>query len=301
MYKWNHVLFLCNQHVITRLVFKLTAICNEIFNRLLSGVFLSYFQPMASFDHSIVFAARHALVDIHYHQCFQIVISLDAPFDSTIDGKDYPRLNGFLINQGITHSCKAQATEVLVYFIDADSYQGWQFGEMLNGNAFVPIEQLLAPGELSETTLSYRRTRATGDLHDTALMLMDKILPSPQGILLRPMDDRMTKALAYIDANLDNPLALEDLAGQVFLSTERLRHLFASETGIPFSQYVLWRRIKGVLGQVVKDGVSLATASIHNGFTDQAHFTRLFKRTFGVSAKQLLKNSRFIQFLSPAL
>jgi AraC-like DNA-binding protein len=256
---------------------------------------------MASLDHSIVFAARHALVDIHYHQCFQIVISLDAPFDSIIDGLDYPRLTGFLINQGITHSCKAQATEVLVYFIDADSYQGWQFREMLDGNAFVPIEHLLAPEELDQATHLYRRTGAAGDLRDTALTLMDKILPSPQGTLLRPMDARMTKALAYIDANLDDPLALEDLAGQVFLSTERLRHLFASETGIPFSQYVLWRRIKGVLAQVLKYGVPMATASIHNGFTDQAHFTRLFKRTFGVSAKQLLKNSRFIQFLSPVL
>ncbi|HEV2480850.1 MAG TPA: AraC family transcriptional regulator [Puia sp.] len=258
-------------------------------------------MPDAALDHSIVFAARHAIVDVHYHQCFQIVISLYAPFDSTIDGQDYPQLTGFLINQGVTHSCDSRTTEVLVYFIDADSYQGWQFREMLNGNAFVPIEQLLTPEELDSAAREYRRTKDTADLRAAALTVMDRILP-PTGVsLFRPMDDRLTTALAYIDANLDNPLALEDLAAQVFLSTERLRHLFASETGIPFSQYVLWRRIKGVLSQVVEDGASMATAAIHYGFTDQAHFTRLFKRTFGVSAKQLLKNSRFIQFVSPAL
>jgi AraC-like DNA-binding protein len=43
----------------------------------------------------------------------------------------------------------------------------------------------------------------------------------------------------------------------------------------------------------------MSTASIQNGFTDQAHFTRLFRRTFGVSAKDLLKNSRYVQFLTP--
>ena len=258
-------------------------------------------MPDTALDHNIVFAARHAVVEVHYHQCFQIVISLEDPFDSTIDGTDYSQLTGFLINQGISHSCKAQGTEALVYFIDADSYQGWQFREMLDGDAFVRIEQLLTAEELNEAAGEYRRTKDTADLRATALTLLDKLLPSPAAPLVRPVDARLTTALAYIDANLDNPLALEDLAAQVFLSTERLRHLFASETGIPFSQYVLWRRIKGVLSQVVEDGASMATAAIHHGFTDQAHFTRLFKRTFGVSAKQLLKNSRFVQFLSPAL
>ena len=258
-------------------------------------------MPDTALDHNIVFAARHAIVDVHYHQCFQIVISLDAPFNSTIDGNNYSQLTGFLLNQGITHSCDSRATEVLVYFIDADSYQGWQFREMLSGNAFVRIEQLLTAEELDHAAGDYRRTKAAPDLRAAALTLMDMLLPSPAAPLPRPVDARLTTALAYIDANLDDPLALEDLAAQVFLSTERLRHLFASETGIPFSQYVLWRRIKGVLSQVVEEGASMATAAIHYGFTDQAHFARLFKRTFGVSATQLLKNSRFIQFVSPAL
>jgi len=258
-------------------------------------------MPETALDHSIVFAARHAVVEVHYHQCFQIVISLEDPFDSTIDGTDYSQLTGFLINQGISHSCKAQGTEALVYFVDADSYQGWQLRAVLNGKAFVRIEQLLTARELEDAAREYRLTRATPDLRATALTLMDKILPPPPDSLLRPVDTRLSTALAYIDANIESPLALEDLAAQVFLSTERLRHLFASETGIPFSQYVLWRRMKGVLSQVVEDGASMATAAIQHGFTDQAHFTRLFKRTFGVSAKQLLKNSRFVQFLSPAL
>jgi AraC-like DNA-binding protein len=258
-------------------------------------------MPNPSFEHLICFGARQAIVDVHYHQCFQLVISLYAPFDCTIGTNHYSRIKGFLVNQGISHSCRAQDTEVLVYFVDADSYQGWQLKAMLNEQDFIPIQTLLPLEELTDMSGEYTRTGAPGDLRKLAIGLIDKILPPQEAARYRQTDDRMIKALAYIDAHLDDHLALEDVSKEVFLSTERLRHLFAQETGIPFSQYILWRRIKQVMTEVIKKRSPMATSAIQNGFTDQAHFTRLFKRTFGVSATQLLKNSRSIQFLSPQL
>jgi len=129
--------------------------------------------------------------------------------------------------------------------------------------------------------------------------LLDRLLP---GFYSHPpIDGRIREALTYINDRLDNPLVLDEVAGRVFLSAERFRHLFVQETGSPFSQYVLWKRIKQVIFQVLQHGLPMSTASIQNGFTDQAHFTRLFRRTFGVSAKQLLKNSRYVQFLTPCV
>jgi AraC-like DNA-binding protein len=258
-------------------------------------------MPDRTFEHIICFGARQAIVDIHYHQCFQLVISLYAPFDCTIGTKNYSRLKGFLVNQGIPHSCRAQDTEVLVYFIDADSYQGWQLKAMLNEQDFIPIQTLLPIDILADMSAEYTRTASPVELRKLAIACMDTILPPQAAAHNRQKDERMTKALAYIDAHLDDPLALEDVSKEVFLSTERLRHLFAQETGIPFSQYILWHRIKQVMTEVIKKRTPMAASAIQNGFTDQAHFTRLFKRTFGVSATQLLKNSRFIQFLSPEL
>lgn len=43
---------------------------------------------------------------------------------------------------------------------------------------------------------------------------------------------------------------------------------------------------------------SIADAAMYYGFTDQPHLSRIFKRMFGILAKLLLKNSRFIQFIS---
>jgi AraC-like DNA-binding protein len=231
----------------------------------------------------ISFLARHSVVDVHYHQCFQVVVSLSNTFDSVIDGKAYQGLRGFFVNQYITHACQAQDIETLVYFIDAESYQGWQLKEMLGGKPFIPIDAIPA---VTHT-----------DMVRFAEDLLNRLLP---GFSSQPaIDDRIREALTYIDGRLDNPLVLDEVAGRVFLSAERFRHLFAKETGVPFSQYVLWKRIKQVIFQVMQHGLLMSTASIQNGFTDQAHFTRLFRRTFGVSAKQLLKNSRYVQFLTP--
>ena len=231
----------------------------------------------------ISFLARHSVVDVHYHQCFQIVVSLKGTFDSVIDGKAYKGLSGFFVNQYITHACQAQDTEALVYFIDAESYQGYQLKEMLGGKPFIPIDAIPA---VSDT-----------DMVRFAEDLLERLLP---GFSPPPsIDARIREALTYINDRLDNPLMLDEVAGRVFLSAERFRHLFVQETGVAFSQYVLWKRIRQVILQVLQYGLPMSTASIQNGFTDQAHFTRLFRRTFGVSAKQLLKNSRYVQFLTP--
>jgi AraC-like DNA-binding protein len=231
----------------------------------------------------ISFVARHSVVDVHYHQCFQVVVSLRNVFDSVIDGNAYQGLSGFFVNQYIPHSCRAEDTEALVYFIDAESHRGRRLKEMLGGRPFLPIDTI---PEVTDT-----------DMVRFAEELIDRLVPVSSSH--PPMDDRIGEALTYIDDRLDSPLVLEEVAGRVFLSAERFRHLFAEETGVPFSQYVLWKRIKQVILQVLQHGLSMSTASIQNGFTDQAHFTRLFRRTFGVSAKQLLKNSRYVQFLTP--
>ena len=231
----------------------------------------------------ISFLARHSVVDVHHHQCFQVVVSLRNTIDSVIDGKAHQGLAGFIVNQYIKHACQAQDTEALVYFIDAESYQGWQIKNMLDGNPFIPIDTI---PPVTDT-----------DMARFAQALLDRLLPgfSTQ----RPIDDRIRETMTYIDYRLGDPLVLDEVAGRVFLSAERFRHLFAQETGVPFSQYVLWKRIKQVIIQVLQHGLSMSTASIQNGFTDQAHFARIFRRTFGVPAKQLLKNSRYVQFLTP--
>jgi AraC-like DNA-binding protein len=249
----------------------------------------------------IVFTARNAIVDIHYHMCYQIVVSTQTPFDCTIDGHTHSQIKGLLINQKITHLCQALHTDVLVFLIDAESLVGWQIKEMLSGQPFLDIESILAPQQLTDFLSACGQAASPDEMRKVSDSLLEQLFSLQTLKTNRPMDDRMVKILEYIEANRQDPMILDDIAKLVFLSPERTRHLFAQETGIPFSQYLLWKRIKAVLTQVIGKNAPMIDAILENGFSDQPHFTHLFKRTFGVSAKLLLKNSRSVQFLKPML
>lgn len=250
--------------------------------------------------HNVIsFLSHHAIVDIHYHNCFQIVVSINSAFNCTIDKKEYKDIQGFIINQNIKHSCKAPDTSVLVYFIDAESYDGWQLKEILSGRSFLNINSLLTEQEMKELTEEFSGPLPLEKIKDISDNLLEKIVPSSTFPNNNLPDERIKNIMKYIDLHLDEPISLEEISKEIFLSPERTRHLFVQQTGTPFSQYLLWKRIKNVIISVLKDDASLATACIHFGFTDQAHFSRVFKRMFGTSAIPLLKNSRYVQFLSP--
>ncbi|MDZ4807960.1 MAG: helix-turn-helix domain-containing protein, partial [Bacteroidota bacterium] len=259
-----------------------------------------YFYNMQNTDNNVIcFIAHNSVVDIHYHTCFQIVVSFQSTFNCLIEGNEYGNMKGFIINQTIKHSCKAQDTSVFVYLIDAESYLGWQLKEMLSGKAFLDIESLLTKHQLQQLIVQCNRASSIKEMKIVADDLLENILPTQAEQKNKIMDDRISKVMEYIEHNLDNPISLDDISKQIFLSPERARHLFVQQTGTPFSQYILWKRIKNIITAVLKNNIPIVNAAIQAGFTDQAHFSRIFKRMFGASAKPLLKNSRFVQFLTP--
>jgi len=91
-------------------------------------------------------------------------------------------------------------------------------------------------------------------------------------------------ALAHPDLSLDAAAA----EAGVFLSPSRLRHLFVEQTGLAFKTYMLWQRLIRAL-EAYALGRSLTEAAHHAGFSDSAHFSRVFKRYFGLPATTLTR------------
>jgi AraC-like DNA-binding protein len=65
-----------------------------------------------------------------------------------------------------------------------------------------------------------------------------------------------------------------------------LRHLFVEQTGLPFRTYLLWLRLTKAVA-VFAGGGSLTEAAHEAGFSDSAHFSRTFRRMFGLPAAAL--------------
>jgi AraC family transcriptional regulator len=94
-------------------------------------------------------------------------------------------------------------------------------------------------------------------------------------------DERILRAVKYINDHLSDPITLEQVARVAHLSPSRFRHLFAEETGMALRPYVLWRRFVSVW-ELRMNGASLAEAAHAAGFADSAHLTRTSRRMIGI-------------------
>jgi AraC family transcriptional regulator len=94
-------------------------------------------------------------------------------------------------------------------------------------------------------------------------------------------DERILRAVTYVNAHLAAPLTLKQVARIAFLSPSRFRHLFAEQTGMGLRQYILWRRFVSVW-QHRMNGMSLSEAAHAAGFADSAHLARTSRRMIGI-------------------
>lgn len=86
---------------------------------------------------------------------------------------------------------------------------------------------------------------------------------------------------ARLAASPDVPLTLGELAATVGLSTCHAARLFSNSVGLPPHAWRNQLRLQRALAPL-RAGASVTAVAAASGFTDQSHFTRHFKRAFGV-------------------
>jgi AraC family transcriptional regulator len=88
---------------------------------------------------------------------------------------------------------------------------------------------------------------------------------------------------AYIDAHLDQNLALADLAAVAHLSEFHFARQFKQTSGLPPHQFVIHQRVERAKRLIAARQLSLAQVAVEVGFSDQSQLTRHFKRLVGVT------------------
>jgi len=100
-------------------------------------------------------------------------------------------------------------------------------------------------------------------------------------------------------ADLCDPLTLDELAAAVGLSPFHAARLFAREVGMPPHAWRNQLRVNRSL-DLLRRGESVAEAAAACGFADQSHFTRHFRRAFGVSPGRWRAERKIVQAEAPA-
>lgn len=220
------------------------------------------------------------VVPRHHHQAIQIVFGYAGPIGlRSGDEGEWTQYALGVIPSRQPHSMDATAsTYNAVIFVEPESPGGHSLTDRYLRNGIASIDD---PGvrqasmQLFATWLSRAGDQA---LIDAARGVVQALTGAEEPASVT--DPRIIRAVAYINAHLREPITLDDVARDVYLSPGRLRHLFVEQTGMGLRPYVLWRRFLRAW-ELLVSGESVSTAAHAAGFADSAHFARTSRQTFG--------------------
>jgi AraC family transcriptional regulator, arabinose operon regulatory protein len=131
----------------------------------------------------------------------------------------------------------------------------------------------------------------TGKLYRQAVALAAQLLPAPH-----PLDPRVAQVMGLLRD--DRHRALDELAREVGLSNDWLSHLFQRETGMSLRKYVQTLKVYAAVG-FVGSHLSVTQIAQEAGFSDAAHFTKVWKSCFGVSPNWVFSGERLVLDVVP--
>ena len=103
--------------------------------------------------------------------------------------------------------------------------------------------------------------------------------------------DRIQSSIDYIEKNLKAEISAQELAEQANFSIFHYYRLFQTAVGIPVMQYITRRKLLHAIYEI-SCGSKMIETALDYGFDTYAGFYKAFKREFGYSPKQFLKNNK---------
>ena len=231
-----------------------------------------------------------SITPMHSHYAIQVGVGSERGirFRSS-DKADWTAYAAAVIASRQPHTMDATVVQYdAVIFIEPETAQGRALSEQFGDQGIAPVSDVsfdAAASALFHTWKEHADGPATSSAAKRLIgVLTDGVQPS------LVTDERILRAVAYINDRLHSPLTLDEVAREACLSPGRFRHLFVEQTGTALRPYVLWRRFLRAW-EVVMRGGSISTAAHSAGFADAAHLTRTSNKMFGFPPSALQLNA----------
>jgi transcriptional regulator GlxA family with amidase domain len=101
---------------------------------------------------------------------------------------------------------------------------------------------------------------------------------------------RLNDALLLMEANIEDPLTTDEIAGLVGVSRRQLERLFRQYLGSMPSKYYLGLRLSKARTQLQRTSKSVVQISLACGFSSAAHFSNAYRERFGVTPREDRRN-----------
>lgn len=114
-----------------------------------------------------------------------------------------------------------------------------------------------------------------------------RVLQSPEGARLRAItthgeqSQRTAQAIAWLKANYDKPLRVEELAQMARMGVSTFHHHFREMTAMSPVQYQKQLRLQAARAQMLADDLDASSAAMRVGYESISQFSREYSRLFG--------------------
>ena len=179
-------------------------------------------------------------------------------------------------------------------FVDPESSEGVWLRTLLTQNITMVPDARLA-SSVSELRTFAEQPFASMEVGALIRHFVHALSPGPPP--MRRLDPRVTTVLNRIQASDDLRVSLSAAAAIAFLSPSRFAHLFRQQVGLPFSRYMLWRKLTRAMLAIGSER-TIADAAHAADFADAAHLTRTFYQMVGMAPSALMRGA-FSQITSP--
>ena len=210
------------------------------------------------------------------------------------EDKRWRRGQSVIVQHDVVHSFDCSGAMGAMLFVDPESREGMWLHRALEQEIVIVPESRLA------SSVSELRTfveQPIEGMEPGALIRHCVYAVSPGAPPARGLDPRVTTVLQAIRVRDDLRMSLDDAAQLAFLSPSRFAHLFKDQVGLPYSRYMLWRKLTRAMVAIASER-TLAAAAHAADFSDAAHLTRTFYQMVGM-APSVLMRGKFAEIPSP--
>ncbi len=119
--------------------------------------------------------------------------------------------------------------------------------------------------------------------------ILDDLVGFAQKQAVRTLDPRVALVAESLREGSDDDLTpVACKAAAAGLSSSRFQHLFSQHIGVPYRRYRAWSRLRAALREI-QNHSNFTVAAHAAGYSDSAHFSHDFRRTFGTTGAGLRK------------
>ena len=124
------------------------------------------------------------------------------------------------------------------------------------------------------------------DLYITYMMRVAR-----QYLASEPEDENaVSSLLQYVDAHFREEISRSDLSEMFFFDPDYITRIFKREKGMSYKNYIIEKRLTLAKKLLKETDSSIRDVSLMVGYDNYSYFTRLFKKSYGVTPAEFRQN-----------